>query len=117
MGKKLSWKSKFGYGFGAFGKSMSYGLANGFISMYFVSVLGLRTEFLAAMFFAARIWDGVNDLLMGTIIDNTKSKFGKFRPWVLSGALTNALVTIGLFWQPGLKGAALYVFATVMYLL
>lgn len=117
MGKKLSWKSKFGYGFGAFGKSMSYGLANGFISMYFVSVLGLRTEFLAVMFFAARIWDGVNDLLMGTIIDNTKSKFGKFRPWVLSGALTNALVTIGLFWQPGLKGAALYVFATVMYLL
>lgn len=117
MGEKLSLKTKFGYGFGTFGKSMSYGLANGFISMYFVSVLGLSTEFLAVMFFLARIWDGVNDLLMGTIIDNTKSRLGKFRPWVLSGALLNAVVTVGLFWQPGLKGAALYVFATVMYLL
>lgn len=117
MGKKLSWGTKFGYGFGTFGKSMSYGLANGFISMYFVSVLGLSTEFLAVMFFLARIWDGVNDLLMGTIIDNTKSRLGKFRPWVLSGALLNAVVTVGLFWQPGLKGAALYVFATAMYLL
>ena len=117
MGKKLSWGTKFGYGFGTFGKSMSYGLANGFISMYFVSVLGLSTEFLAVMFFLARIWDGVNDLLMGTIIDNTKSRLGKFRPWVLSGAVINAVVTVGLFWQPGLKGLALYVFATAMYLL
>ena len=117
MGKKLSWGTKFGYGFGTFGKSMSYGLANGFISMYFVSVLGLSTEFLAVMFFLARIWDGVNDLLMGTIIDNTNSGLGKFRPWVLAGAVINAAVTVGLFWQPGLKGLALYVFATAMYLL
>lgn len=117
MEKKLSLKTKAGYGFGTFGKSLSYGLSNGFISMYFLSVLGLSSEFLAVMFFIARIWDGVNDLLMGTIIDNTKSRFGKFRPWILIGAVTNALITVGLFWQPGLKGASLYIFATVMYLL
>ena len=35
----------------------------------------------------ARIWDGINDPMMGTIVDNTKSKFGKFRPWIMCGAV------------------------------
>ena len=92
MENRLTWRSKIGYGVGTIGKSMSYGLASGFISYWFLSGLGLSPAFLGVMLFVARLWDGVNDLLMGAIIDSTRTKWGKFRPWMVIGAVTNAAV-------------------------
>lgn len=117
MNDRLSWGKKIGYGTGTLGKSLSYGLANGFIMLYFVSVLRLDTGFLAVMFFLARIWDGVNDLVMGAIIDSTKSKMGKFRPWIITGAVLNAFAVVALFYSPGFIGIGLYIYATLVYLL
>lgn len=110
-------KMKMGYGVGTIGKSLSYGLANGYLMLYFVNVLGLNTSFLAVMFFVARVWDGINDLLMGTVIDNTKTRFGKFRPWIMLGSVLNALTVIALFWAPGMNGAGLYIYVVIMFLL
>ncbi|MGN1420578.1 MAG: glycoside-pentoside-hexuronide (GPH):cation symporter [Eubacterium sp.] len=114
---KVKLPVKIGYGIGATGKSMSYGLANGFISLYFLEVLGLSSGYLAVMFLVSRIWDGVNDLLMGAIIDATKTKWGKFRPWMLLGGITNAIVTVLLFYKPPIEGVMLYVYVTIMYVL
>ena len=117
MNKKVHISTKVGYGVGATGKAMSYGLANGFISLYFLEVLGISSGFLAVMFLISRIWDGVNDLLMGSLIDATKTKWGKFRPWMFVGALSNALVVILLFYKPPIEGVSLYIYITVMYIL
>ncbi len=117
MNDKMSFGKKIGYGTGTLGKSLSYGLANGYIMLYFVSVLQLDTGFLAIMFFIARIWDGVNDLIMGAVIDSTRSKFGKFRPWILAGAVLNAFAVVALFINPGFSGTSLYIYATLIYLL
>ena len=44
-----------------------------------------------------RVWDAVNDPMMGTIISNTRTRFGKYRPWVLIGCIANLIFFIGLF--------------------
>lgn len=117
MEKRLSWGTKIGYGTGTIGKSLSSAFATGFISLYFLEVLHLDAGFLAVLFFVAKLWDGVNDLLMGAVIDATKTRFGKFRPWIVIGSVANAVVTVLMFYHPGFEGAGLYVYATVLYIL
>ena len=115
--EKLSFKTKVDYGIGAVGKSLSCSLSSGNFLYYCVNVLRLNKTFLMPLFFVVRIWDGITDLLMGTIIDNTRSRLGKFRPWILLGAVTNAIVVIGMFWWPGLRGAGLMIYITFFFLM
>ncbi len=109
---------KVGFGFGPIGKNMCSSLVYGsFLSLYLMQTLNISAAYLSVMFLLCRIWDGVNDLFMGAIIDATHSKFGKFRPWIFFGALTNAFCTILIYWDPGFRGVGIYIYATVLYLL
>ncbi|MCL2023995.1 MAG: MFS transporter, partial [Oscillospiraceae bacterium] len=114
----LSFKEKFFFGIGPIGKNLSAGIvASNFLTLYFMGTLGLSPAFFAVLFFVGRIWDGVNDLMMGTVIDHTKSKLGKFRPWIIIGTLTNALVAVMIYSPPNTSQFWLYFFVTVMYIL
>ncbi len=112
-----------GFGVGAVGMDLSYGLFNSFLTNYFTDVLFINAAFLGMVAFAARIWDGVNDPMMGTIVDNTVSKYGKFRPWILAGAVLNGIVLVFLFANPGFSVRAgemqfgLYAYVALMYVL
>lgn len=109
---------KASFGMGPIGKNMCSSLVYGsFLSLYFMKTLGISPAYLSIMFLLCRIWDGVNDLFMGAIIDATHSKYGKFRPWIFFGALTNAICTILIYWDPGFRGVPLYIYVTVLYLL
>ena len=114
---KLTWKEKLSYGFGAVGKDMVCGLIFTFAMIYFTDVLKISAGFVGSLFFFAKFWDAVNDLGMGIIVDNTRTKWGKFRPWLLIGTIVNAVVFVCLFTNWGLSGTSLYVFAAVMYVL
>ena len=113
------------YGTGAIGLDLSYGMFNGRLSRYLTDVLGLNTNFLLGLISAARVWDGVNDPMMGSIVDNTNTKFGRYRPWVVIGSCLNAFILFLLFFNPGFStgfsegGASiwLYVYIAVMYVL
>lgn len=114
---KTSWKEKIGYGVGAIGLDLSYGLFYSYLSYYLSSVLGLKEAFLLILTPLARIWDGVNDPIMGTIVDSTKTKMGKYRPWILIGTASNAVVLTLLFTSFGMSGTKLYVYIGFMYVL
>jgi melibiose permease len=114
---KLSFTEKTSYGVGALGKDMACGIVNTFLMFYFTDVVGLAPAFLGVLFMVARIWDAVNDPMAGWLIDNTRSHIGKFRPWILAGTLSNTLVLIVLFSNPGIRGAGQYVFYSVIYIL
>lgn len=114
---KTTWGQKIGYGVGAIGLDLSYGMFYSYLSYYLSSVLGLKEAFLLLLTPLARIWDGVNDPIMGTIVDNTKTKMGKYRPWILIGALSNAIVLSLLFTSFGMSGTKLYIYIAVMYIL
>ena len=110
-------KSKLGYGVGAIGLDLSYGMFYSFLAKYLTDVLGLGAGFLLVLTPIARLWDGINDPMMGTIVDNTHTKMGKYRPWILRGSLLNSIVLVLLFTNPlKLDGVALMAYVAVMYI-
>lgn len=119
MAKKTNsiFKTALGYGIGAIGLDLSYGMFYSYLSYYLSSVLGLEEGFLLLITPLARIWDGINDPMMGTIVDNTRTKMGKYRPWILIGAICNAVVLFLLFTSFGMSGLPLYIYIGIMYVL
>ncbi len=112
-------KSKLGYGVGAIGLDLSYGLFYSFLAKYFTDTLDLNYWFLLLLTPVARIWDGINDPMMGTIVDNTRTKMGKYRPWILIGSCCNAVVLSLLFTNPGLAtdGLGIHIYVAIFYVL
>ena len=115
--KKSFFGTALGYGIGAIGLDLSYGMFYSYLSYYLSSVLGLEEGFLLLITPLARIWDGINDPMMGTIVDNTRTKHGKYRPWILIGAICNAVVLFLLFTSFGMSGLPLYIYIAIMYVL
>ncbi|MFR6064613.1 MAG: glycoside-pentoside-hexuronide (GPH):cation symporter [Eubacterium sp.] len=114
---KTTWREKIGYGVGAIGLDLSYGLFYSYLSYYLSSVLGLKEAFLLVLTPLARIWDGINDPIMGTIVDSTRTKMGKYRPWIVIGTASNAIVLSLLFTSFGMSGTKLYIYIGFMYVL
>lgn len=114
---KLSAKEKFSFGFGALGKDAICCFVGNFLMFYYTDVLFLAPAFVGTLFFVARIWDAINDPMMGMIVDNTHNKFGKFRTWLLVGTLLNAVVFVAMFNTFGLEGKALYAYVAIAYIL
>ena len=85
--------------------------------LYFTDTLYLAPAFVGVLFFVARIWYAINDPMMGMIVDNTRSRFGKFRPWIFIGTILNSVVLFLLFRKPDLEGTSLYLYYSVMYIL
>ena len=116
---KISLREKLGYGVGAIGLDLSYGMFYSYLSIYLTNALGISPAFLLIITPLARLWDGFNDPMMGMIVDRTKTKMGKYRPWIITGATINAVVLCLLFNNPGFAAgsAGLYIYAAVLYVL
>jgi melibiose permease len=115
---KLTVKQKMSYGVGAVGKDMVYALVSGFILYYYNTILGISGTFTGVMMMAARVFDAFNDPLMGVVVEKTNTRFGKFRPWIFTGTVTNALILYGMFAMPkSLSGTPMLVYASVAYVL
>lgn len=108
-----------GYGIGATGLDLSYGLFYSYLSKYLTDILLMPASFLLILTPIARVWDGINDPIMGAVADSARMRMGKYRPWIVIGATTNAAVLFMLFTNPGIRlgSAALYVYVAVMYVL
>ena len=115
--EKVPLKEKIGYGVGAVGLDLSYGLFYSYLSLYLTNALKISPLFLLILAPLARIWDGVNDPMMGSIVDRTKTKMGKHRPWILTGAVLNAIVLSLLFNNPVGGGKGLYIYVAIFYIL
>ncbi len=118
MKKKLSGFEKFAYGIGAVGKDMVYMLSASYVLYYFQDIMGVSAIAMGIILFAARIFDAFNDPIMGVLVAKTKSKWGKFRPWLFIGTLFNAIVLYCMFaCPPSLNGGGLVAYAAITYIL
>lgn len=92
--RKFGLKDKFAYAMGDFGCNMSFAL-NGTITTFYTMYIGLSTEIMAILIILLKVWDGINDPIMGAIMDKFRPKNGgsKFKPFIFWGAL--ALVVSG----------------------
>ena len=114
---KLSAGRKLCFGVGALGKDLCYAMISTFLMIYLTDTVGLAPLFVGNLFLVARVWDAVNDPIMGFMVDNTRTRWGKFRPWILIGTLLNAVIMIFMFRNPNLEGVSLYVYYSVVYIL
>ena len=115
---KLTWKEKGSYGLGAVGKDMVYMLSASYILYYYQDVLGVSAIAMGVILMAARVFDAFNDPIMGIIVAKTRTKWGKFRPWLLIGTVLNAVILYFMFAAPpALDGSGLVAYAAATYVL
>ena len=114
---KLSAGRKLCFGVGALGKDLCYAMISTFLMIYLTDTVGLAPLFVGNLFLVARVWDAVNDPMMGFMVDNTRTRWGKFRPWILIGTLLNSVIMIFMFRDPGLEGFSQYAYFSVIYIL
>jgi len=97
---KLSFREKASYGIGAVGKDMVYMLSASYILYYYQDLLGIKAVTMGIILMAARVFDAFNDPIMGVLVAKTKTRWGKFRPWLLMGTLLNAVLLYLMFSAP-----------------
>ena len=115
---KLTMRGKVAYGLGAVGKDMVYMLSASYVLYYFQDVMGVSAIAMGVILMLARVFDAFNDPVMGILVAKTKTRWGKFRPWLLIGTLTNAVILVLMFSAPpALDGAGLVAYAAVTYIL
>ena len=96
----LSRKTKICYGLGEIGRGFSINLQSTFLIFYLVNYVGLAAGMVGTMVLVARIWDAVNDPMMGYLVDNTNTKYGKARPYFLFCSIPAALFLFAVFAIP-----------------
>ncbi len=107
---------KIGYSFGDVASNLIFQTAMLFLAYFYTDVFGISAGAVALMMLVTRIWDAVNDPIMGTIADRTKTKWGKFRPYLLWCAVPYGAVSVLLFLAPDLSITGKVVYAYVTYM-
>ena len=116
--QKLSGKSKLSYALGAVGKDMVYMLSASYVLYYFQDLLGVEAWIMGVILLIARVFDAFNDPVTGVVVAKTKTRWGKFRPWLMIGTVTNAVVLYFMFAAPpAMDAKGLVAYAAIFYIL
>lgn len=116
--RKLTGKEKFAYGIGAVGKDMVYMLSASYVLYYFQDIMGVSAIAMGIILLIARVFDAFNDPIMGVIVAKTKTRWGKFRPWLMIGTITNTVLLVMMFAAPpSLSPKGLIAYAAITYIM
>ena len=116
--KYLKWYHKIGYGSGDIAGNCVYALLTAFMMIYLTDTIGLSMGIVSTLIAASKIFDGVSDFFFGRMIDKTKSKMGKARPWMLWAYIGCAITLVACFSIPTSWGqTAQYIFFFLSYTL
>jgi melibiose permease/lactose/raffinose/galactose permease len=113
-------RNKYCFGVGTIGRDMLYVMVSMFLLVYLTEVLDLPDSLMwwvTGVFTVLRIFDALNDPLMGLLVDNTRTRWGKFKPWILIGALVGSVSMILLFTDLGLSGASYVIVFALFYIM
>jgi glycoside/pentoside/hexuronide:cation symporter, GPH family len=106
---KLPLRTKIGFGLGDYGFNLVWSGTGLFLMYVYTDVFGVSPTIAGAVYALALLWDGVTDPVMGVIADRTRTRWGRYRPWIAIGAIPLAGSYALAFWNPGFTGVALVI--------
>ena len=116
--KYLKWYNKVGYGSGDIAGNVVYALLSAFVMIYLTDTAGLNAGVIGTLMMLARIFDGISDIFFGAIIDKTRTRMGRARPWMLWAFFGCAALIVAIFAIPaGLGDNAKYAWFFIAYTL
>ncbi|MDO4340843.1 MAG: glycoside-pentoside-hexuronide (GPH):cation symporter [Eubacteriales bacterium] len=112
----LGWNERIGFGVGRFGFQMINAVLGSFLTIYFTNVALLDAGIVASIIAVSKVFDGISDLIIGNIVDHTKSKMGKGRVWLFRMCIPYAVSTVLLMFIPQTWPALVkYIYVFLMY--
>lgn len=118
MDTKIAKQNRFFFSIGTLGRDMVYAIITMFLMYYLTDIIQLEDNTLlqiTIVMFFARIFDALNDPVMGTIVDNTRTRFGKFKPWIFIGVVLSGIFTALIFTDFGVVGSKYVLLFAVLY--
>lgn len=110
--------SKVAYGLGDVGCNFSWMFVGNFLMIFYTDVFGISMGAVAALMLFSRFWDALNDPIVGSLTDRTKSRWGRYRPWLLIAAPITAVILMISFWaHPTWSYNAKLIYVCVTYCL
>lgn len=112
-------RNRYAFGLGTVGRDMLYSMVSMYFIFYLTDVLNLPDStmwYMTAALTVLRIFDAVNDPIMGVLVDNTRSRWGKFKPWIAIGGVIGGILTVLLFTDLGLTGIGYVISFIIIYL-
>ena len=114
--RKFGILDKLSYAAGDLGCNMSFALKSSIMAIFWTQFMALGDELYATLLVIVQVWDAINDPLMGSIIDRTRTRYGKLRPYLLIVPIPLGLATIMLFAGPALLGDKTEDVAKIIYM-
>lgn len=111
----LSFTEKVGYGLGDTASNLYWKLFENFQLIFYTDVFGISAAAAATMFFVTKLWDAINDPLVGFLSDRTKTAWGRFRPYLLWMSIPFAVTGILTFYTPDLPPNGKLIYAYITY--
>ncbi len=116
--KYLKWDNKIGYGSGDIAGNVVYALLSAFVTFYLTDTIGLNVGIVGTLMAVSKIFDGFTDIIFGSLIDKTKTRMGKARPWMIFGYIGCAITLAAIFCVPESWGqTAQYAYFFITYTL
>ena len=116
--KYLKWYNKIGYGSGDIGGNVVYAFLTFFVMIYLTDSIGLNSGIIGTLMAVAKIFDGISDVIFGSLIDKTHTKMGKARPWMLWPYFGCGVCLFAIFAIPTSWGkVAQYTFFLIFYIM
>ena len=112
---RLRWSEKLGYGFGDFGFNLYWTTMGSFLAAFYTDVFGITAAAAGTMLFVTKIVDALTDPVMGAAADRTRTRFGKFRPYLIFAGLPMAAAAVLTFTTPDLDDAGKLLWAYGTY--
>lgn len=118
-GKKIEFQKKryFYFAVGDAGYQFMFYWISAYVMIFYTDVVGIPTSYVSIMLLVVRLYDAVNDPLLGSMMDKTKSRYGRYRPWIAIGGVGLAVSTLFVFWHHpsmSLSGKIVYMYASYM---
>ena len=104
--KYLKWYNKVGYGSGDVAGNVVYAFLSSFVMIYMTNSVGLKAGIVGTLIAVSKLFDGVTDIFFGSMIDKTRTKMGRAKPWMLYGYIGCAVTLVAIFAIPESLGTA-----------